>query len=113
MLDIQGCHGNSRLIMMVRGIQGQVGLGIEHTLHIPCFPLCIALIVSVHKAFWLLVLVVLVGEHVGVIGDAASIAQSLGTRTVDRKEPGTVDKIESVRLRCHIDESKDKFWLRR
>ena len=97
---------------MVRGVQRRFELRIVHTLQSPRFPLCVALVVSVHEAFWLLVLVVLVGEHVGVIGDAASIAQSLGTGTLDREESGAVDKIESVRFRCHVDEFEDKLRLR-
>ena len=81
----------------------QAGMRISgHTLHTPGFPLRVALVVGECEVCWLLVLVVLIDEHVGVVGDAAGIAESLGTRAGAGEVSGAVDKIEAIGLRGHV-----------
>ena len=89
---------------------GQVGLGLRrqiHTLHSPGLPLCVARVVSIGEICWLLVLVVVVGEHIGVVGDAAGIAESLGTGAVGIESSGAVDEVEPVGLRGHFGGIKE------
>ena len=74
------------------------------TLNASGFPCGVSLAIRIDEACGLLVLIVVVGKHVGVVGDTA--AERDGTGVVGGGF-GAVDEIEPVGLRCHCRIMRD------